>query len=138
MKTFFLMLSLSVVQLGLTQITVFSKTTHEYDLTSEEVTGSFTKTQSFNISFPDSLLIHNVFNDDFEINDSQIYKITGVEEKDGIIGFTALSGVSGRSYQYLLKTVEESLVLVQLFNEDQTMYVFEGSDSKMKTFIQSE
>jgi hypothetical protein len=61
-----------------------------------------------------------------------------VEEKDGVIGFTTLSGLSGRSYQYLLKTVEESLVLIQLFNEDQTMYLFEGSDSKMKTFIQSE
>jgi hypothetical protein len=138
MKTFFLMLSLSVAQLGLAQITIFSKTTQEYDLTSEEVTGSFARIQSFNISFPDSLLIHNIFNDDFEINDSQIYRITGVEEKDGVIGFTTLSGLSGRSYQYLLKTVEESLVLIQLFNEDQTMYLFEGSDSKMKTFIQSE
>jgi hypothetical protein len=138
MKTFFLMLSLSVAQLGLAQITIFSKTIQEYDLTSEEVTGSFARIQSFNISFPDSLLIHNIFNDDFEINDSQIYRITGVEEKDGVIGFTTLSGLSGRSYQYLLKTVEESLVLIQLFNEDQTMYLFEGSDSKMKTFIQSE
>jgi hypothetical protein len=109
---------------------------HIYNLESEEVVGSEEKNQTFNVSFTDSLLIHNIFNEEHHISDSQIYRITRIEEKENMTMFSALSGVSGNTYYYVMNIKGDETTLVQLFQEDNSMYVFDAEHSRMKTFNQ--
>ena len=136
MKTISCLLALIIVQNFYTQITIRSTTTHEFDIKSEEITNTFDKIQTFNISLEDSLFVHNVFNENNEITDSQIYRIISIERKNDIVNFTALSGVSGLKYEYIVSREEESINLLQLFIEEQMMYVFDGESSILKTFNQ--
>jgi len=107
-----------------------------YNMESKEVVGSEEKTQTFNISFTDSMMIHNIFNEEHHISDSQIYRITNIEEKEDLILFSTLSGISGNTYFYAINFKEDAKTLVQLFQDDHSMFLFEGNHSPMKTFNQ--
>lgn len=122
--------------LGYGQRTITSKIVHNFDIAEDKITNSFDKNQTFNISFNDSLLIHNVYDEEFNSTDSQIYRIIDIKEKDGLITFTALSGISGKKYVYMLQDSDDDMTFMQYFMEDQTIYVFEGPSIPLKTFSQ--
>jgi hypothetical protein len=136
MKTIACLLTLAFAFSVNSQITIRSTITHEFDIPTEEITNSFDKIQTFNISLIDSLFVHNVFDENNEITDSQIYHITEIVRTNDFVSFTALSGISGRSYAYIVTQEDERINLMQLFEEDQSMYVFDGNSSQLKTFNQ--
>lgn len=113
-----------------------SHQTHAFDLTQNKIISSQNQTQTFNISFSDSLLIHNKFNDEYHIVDSQIYKITNISEQEEMILFSALSGVSGNTYNYVISYKENETMLMQLFQEENSMLIFDGEHSRLKPFNQ--
>ncbi|NDB35549.1 MAG: hypothetical protein EB023_09470 [Flavobacteriia bacterium] len=113
-----------------------SHQTHAFDLTQNKIISSQNQTQTFNISFSDSLLIHNKFNDEHHIVDSQIYKITNISEQEEMILFSALSGVSGNTYNYVISYKENETMLMQLFQEENSMLIFDGEHSRLKPFNQ--
>ncbi|MFM7388907.1 MAG: hypothetical protein ACKO5L_12200, partial [Bacteroidota bacterium] len=113
-----------------------SNVTHVFDIQEDKITESVPQLQLFNMSFSDSLLVHNVFNAENELQDSQVYRITAFEENDHLITFTALSGISGLSYVYMLKTDEDFMSLMQYFQDEQTLRIFEGPNSPLKPFNQ--
>lgn len=118
------------------QTSILSNVTHVFDIQEDKITESVPQLQLFNISFSDSLLVHNVFNSEHELQDSQIYRITALEENDNLKTFTAISGVSGRSYVYMIKTDEDFMSLMQFFQDEQTLRIFEGPNAPLKPFIQ--
>lgn len=118
------------------QTSILSNVTHVFDIQEDKITESVPQLQLFNISFSDSLLVHNVFNAENELQDSQIYRITALEENDHLITFTTLSGISGLSYVYMLKTDEDFMSLMQYFQDEQTLRIFEGPNSPLKPFNQ--
>ena len=118
------------------QTSILSNVTHVFDIKEDKITESVTKYQLFNISFSDSLLVHNVFNDDRELLESQIYRITALGKNDNLITFTALSDVSGLSYVYMLKTDVDFMGLMQFFQDEQTLQIFEGPNAPLKPFNQ--
>ena len=136
MKTFACLLTFAFAFSLNSQITIHSTTTHQFDIPTEEITNSFDKIQTFNISLMDSLFIHNVFYENNEITDSQIYHITKIVRTNDLVNFTALSGISGLSYEYIVTQEDDRINLMQLFEEDQAMYIFDGNSSKLKTFNQ--
>lgn len=136
MKTSLSIVALLVFHSLLCQTSIFSNITHTFDRQENKITESLPKFQMFNISFSDSLFVHHVFNDDRQLQDSQIYRITIFEENDNLITFTVLSGISGRSYNYMLKTDEEFMSLMQFFQEEQTLQIFEGPNAPLKPFNQ--
>lgn len=113
-----------------------SHQTHAFDLAQNKIISSQNQTQTFNISFSDSLLIHNKFNDEHHIVDSQIYKITNISEQEEMILFSALSGVSGNTYNYVISFEETETLLMQLFPEENSMLIFDGEHSRLKPFNQ--
>ena len=136
MKTFACLLTFAFALSLNSQITIHSTTTHQFDIPTEEITNSFDKIQTFNISLIDSLFIHNVFDENNEITDSQIYHITKIVRTNDLVNFTALSGISGLSYEYIVTQEDDRINLMQLFEEDQAMYIFDGNSSNLKTFNQ--
>ncbi len=96
--------------------------------------------QSYNISFTDKILVHNVYKDGY-IDASQIYAITNLEKytEDGntIFKLTATSGVSGNEYYYKVSITKDgklkSLVLTQM---DKTSAMFTGDVSELRTYKQ--
>jgi hypothetical protein len=136
MKTFASLLTFAFALSLNSQITIHSTTTHQFDIPTEEITNSFDKIQTFNISLIDSLFIHNVFDENNEITDSQIYHITKIVRTNDLVNFTALSGISGLTYEYIVTQEDDRINLMQLFEEDQAMYIFDGNSSKLKTFNQ--
>lgn len=113
-----------------------SHQTHAFDLTQNKIISSQNQTQTFNISFSDSLLIHNKFNDDYHIVDSQIYKITNISKQDKMTLFSARSGISGNTYGYVISFKETETLLMQLFPEENSMLIFDGEHSRLKPFNQ--
>jgi hypothetical protein len=106
------------------------------DATSKEIVSSDVKYQSYNVSFPDSLFVHNIFDESGKIIDSQIYHITEATSEGEFIMFSVLSGVSGNTYYYVLKSEEDNYQLYQHFNEDNSFYLFDTEATKLKTFKQ--
>ena len=107
------------------QTSILSNVTHVFDIKEDKITESVTKHQLFNISFSDR-----------ELLESQIYRITALGKNDNLITFTALSGVSGLSYVYMLKTDVDFMGLMQFFQDEQTLQIFEGPNAPLKPFNQ--
>lgn len=113
------------------------KNINEIDLETKEVGSSIEVNQFFNFSLTDGFMIHNLIDEEGNIEDSQFYKIIKKEKKNNVLIFiTCESGVSGNTYNYLINEDEEmGTSLFQLIDEN-TMYQMEGKASKCKTFKQ--
>jgi hypothetical protein len=118
------------------QYSFYSSSFSLIDAESKEVISSEVKYQSHNVSFPDSLLIHNIFDESGKIIDSQIYQITEANSEGELIMFSALSGVSGNTYYYVLKSEEDNYVLLQYFQDDNSFYLYDAETTDLKTFKQ--
>ena len=118
------------------QYSFYSSSFSLIDATSKEIVSSEVKYQSYNVSFPDSLFVHNIFDESGKIIDSQIYHITEATSEGEFIMFSVLSGVSGNTYYYVLKSEEDNYQLYQHFNEDNSFYLFDTEATKLKTFRQ--
>lgn len=121
------------------QITFIS---YDYDSYSNYklVENNVSKKQLFNISFSDKIFIHNVFSseDPTQIDVSQIYSITDMTSKNGTYYITVLSGVSGNSYYYGIKFINDKVVMYQYDDETKSSYSkFNGTGTVLKTFSQS-
>lgn len=136
MKTLLTLFALLTLFSLMGQTSILSNVTHVFDIQEDKITESVPQLQLFNISFSDSLMVHSVFNPEREIQDSQVYRISSFKENDNLITFTALSGVSRRSYVYMLKTDEDFMSLMQYFQDEQTLRIFEGPNAPLKTFNQ--
>lgn len=136
MKTLLTLFALLTLFSLMGQTSILSNVTHVFDIQEDKITESVPQLQLFNISFSDSLMVHSVFNPEREIQDSQVYRISSFRENDNLITFTALSGVSRRSYVYMLKTDEDFMSLMQYFQDEQTLRIFEGPNAPLKTFNQ--
>ena len=53
-----------------------------------------------------------------------------------MILFSALSGVSGNTYNYVISYKENETMLMQLFQEENSMLIFDGDHSRLKPFNQ--
>lgn len=136
MKTIILSISIILSFMSNAQYSFYSSSFSLIDAESKEVISSEIKYQSHNVSFPDSLLIHNIFDESGKIIDSQIYHITEANSEGELIMFSALSGVSGNTYYYVLKSEEDNYVLLQYFQEDNSFYLFDAEATDLKTFKQ--
>ena len=103
--------------------------------TKEEV-GFESTNELFNISFPDAILVHNIMDEYGGVTQSQLYKITEVEHKEDLILFTALSGISGNSYHYIIQNHENAHLLYLMNEEEKSAVQFEATFLKLKTFNQ--
>ncbi len=136
MKTIIFSISIILSFMSNAQYSFYSSSFSLIDAESKEVISSEIKYQSHNVSFPDSLLIHNIFDESGKIIDSQIYHITEANSEGELIMFSALSGVSGNTYYYVLKSEEDNYVLLQYFQEDNSFYLFDAEATDLKTFKQ--
>jgi hypothetical protein len=121
------------------QYTFYSTNYDEISKTSKNSLSNTAQRQLYNISFSDKLFIHNIFNTGEEtIHVSQIYQITDVEDLgEGITMFTTLSGITGNTYQYILRVNEygESSLTQVLKDEDYNIR-YNGTLTSLKTFKQ--
>ena len=107
------------------------------DKDTEKVTSTTTRKEIYNISFKDKMLVHTIIKDESdEVDDSQFYLIKEVELKDGSYVFAAKSGVSGKTYNYVLMMNEDETGTLYMLDEDGGYYRFNGTLSAMKTFKQ--
>ena len=123
--------------LNLKGVTVLATTT-ESIVDGEKISG--TCDMSYNVSFADNILAHNVFEDGY-VSASQIYSLSDIEkyteQENTIFKFTATSGVSGNSFYYKIIIDKEgklsSLILTQM---DKSSVSYFGSVSELRTFKQ--
>ncbi|HVZ57025.1 MAG TPA: hypothetical protein VG870_10240 [Chitinophagaceae bacterium] len=126
--------------LAKSQYTFYSTNYNEISKTSKEALSTSEQRQLYNISFADKIFIHNKFKPgEDEIEDSQIYQITDVEDLgEGITMFTTLSGVTGNSYQYILKVNESGeSSLTQVMKDEDYNIRFNGTLTSLKTVKQN-
>ena len=136
MKTIIFSISIILSFMSNAQYSFYSSSFSLIDAESKEVISSEIKYQSHNVSFKDYLLINNIFDESGKIIDSQIYHITEANSEGELIMFSALSGVSGNTYYYVLKSEEDNYVLLQYFQEDNSFYLFDAEATDLKTFKQ--
>ena len=132
--TFFLFCLLSNKLISQFTITSFSMNT--INLESGDLVSSEDRLETYNISFKDNLVIHNIF--DSETNsviNSQIYKIVSIKEDSDMTYFTVESGLSGNNYSYIIKIGEEQTQLFQYFDEEEVIE-YKGNSSGLNTFNQ--
>ena len=132
--TFFLFCLLSNKLISQFTITSFSINT--INLESGDLVSSEDRLETYNISFKDNLVIHNIF--DSETNsviNSQIYKIVSIKEDSDMTYFTVESGLSGNNYSYIIKIGEEQTQLFQYFDEEEVIE-YKGNSSGLNTFNQ--
>ena len=123
------------------QFTFYAKGYEKVEKSTKKVLNEYETKEIYSFSFTDKILIHIVFDDESdEVNDSQVYKITEVEElRDGLFEIETTSGVSGRTYTYRLFIDEDGeYTLTQTFKDESYNYRYKGTGSKMKTFIQAD
>lgn len=121
------------------QYTFYSFNYDVVDKQTKQVRSNELQRQIYNISLTDKVLVHNVFADEGdEIEDSQVYQITDMEElSEGVVVFTALSGVTGNSYEYRLKVVESGESTLTLVKKDDDYNIrYNGTVSTLKLFKQ--
>lgn len=96
--------------------------------------------QLYNISFKDLILAHNIYRDGL-LDVSQIYQLSAINRyMDGtttIMQFSALSGISGLTYKYTIKT-DAAGKLISLVCTDSSGYktTYKGHLTELKTFKQ--
>ena len=117
------------------QYTFYASGKNLINMETKEEVGYEPTNEVFNISFPDGILVHNIM-DEYGVSESQFYKITEVENKDDLILFTALSGISGSSYYYVIQNHEDAHLLYLLYKEENSAIQFESTFVKLKTFSQ--
>ena len=106
------------------------------NLETGDLVSSEDRLETYNISFKDNLVIHNIF--DSETNsviNSQIYKIVSIKEDSDMTYFTVESGLSGNNYSYIIKIGEEQTQLFQYFDEEEVIE-YKGNSSGLNTFNQ--
>ncbi|HBW86595.1 MAG TPA: hypothetical protein DEF82_07635 [Crocinitomicaceae bacterium] len=112
------------------------KTLNEIDMETKETISSIEVNQLFNFSLKDGFMIHNLVDEEGNIEDSQFYKIIKKEEKNNIIFLSCESGVSGNVYRYFISEHEDNGTQLFQYLEENTIYQMEGKSSRCKTFKQ--
>lgn len=136
MKLFFTLISLICLSNIHGQYSFSVKALNEIDMETKETISSIDVNQLFNFSLKDGFMIHNLVDEEGNIEDSQFYKIIKKEEKNDIIFLSCESGVSGNVYQYFISEDEENGTQLFQYLEENTIYQMKGVSSRCKTFKQ--
>lgn len=136
MKSFFTLISLICLNSIHGQYSFSVKALNEIDMETKETISSIEVSQLFNFSLKDGFMIHNLVDEEGNIEDSQFYKIIKKEEKNNIIFLSCESGVSGNVYRYFISEDEENGTQLFQYLEENTIYQMEGKSSRCKTFKQ--
>lgn len=136
MKLFFTFISLAFLSHIHGQYSFSVKALNEIDMDTKETISAIAVNQLFNFSMTDGFMIHNLVDEEGNIEDSQFYKIIKKEEKNYIIFLSCESGVSGNVYQYFKSEDEENGTQLFQYLEENTIYQMEGKSSRCKTFKQ--
>lgn len=136
MKLFFTLISLICLNSIHGQYSFSVKALNEIDMETKETISSIEVNQLFNFSLKDGFMIHNLVDEEGNIEDSQFYKIIKKEEKNNIIFLSCESGVSGKVYQYFISEEEEKGTQLFQYLEENTIYQMKGKSSRCKTFKQ--
>lgn len=136
MKLFITLISLICLNSIHGQYSFSVNALNEIDMETKETISSIEVNQLFNFSLKDGFLIHNLVDEEGNIEDSQFYKIIKKEEKNNIIFLSCESGVSGKVYQYFISEDEENGTQLFQYLEENTIYQMEGKSSRCKTFKQ--
>ena len=112
------------------------KELNEINMETKETISTIEVNQLFNFSLKDGFMIHNLVDEDGNIEDSQFYKIIKKEEKNNIISLSCKSGVTGMVYQYFISDdLENGAQLFQSLEEN-SVYQMKGKSGRCKTFKQ--
>jgi hypothetical protein len=136
MKLFWTIISLSCLLNVNGQYSFSVKSLNEINMETKETISTNEVNQFFNFSLKDGFMIHNLVDEEGNIEDSQFYKIIKKEEKNNIIFLSCESGVSGNVYQYFINDDSENGIQLFQYLEENTVYQMQGKSSRCKTFKQ--
>jgi hypothetical protein len=118
------------------EIKGFTFQINTYALEIDDYEEIYTSNELYNISLVDGYAVHNFVNNNGVVTESQFYKIKSYKstetDKEIVITFTLLSGLSGLEYTYSLHISEEYIVLS--YNNGEVIYG--GGVTKIKTYKQ--